>query len=364
MKTVSKISVIIPVYNVEKYLRQCLDSIVNQTYRDLEIIIIDDGSPDKCGEICDEYAARDKRIKLVHQENKGLSAARNEGIRRATGKWLTFVDSDDWLETDYFQKMIPLLEKAQPDVLCAGGVYMEEKRGTVIGRFFCEKCIWNGTDDRIFLIIKILTGRIGKRKNRKERFVRSAAAWDKICCTSFIKGRELYFDEKDQACEDLWYSLNVVSHARTIIGCDYIGYHYRFVESSITKGYNLEKPKILYVFCDKLEKVYGEIQNENIRNALNAYEINMLMSGLKCSCLHPSFSRPYSQIVNKINEIKTWPHFYHAIYSRGYQFLSFNQAFCKILLKLPSAWPFVIIYQIKQILNKGLTWFYEIRKRQ
>lgn len=95
------ISVIVPVYNVEPYLRKCLDSILAQTYRDLEILVIDDGSTDGSGEICDEYVEKDERIKVFHTENRGLSAARNLGIDNANGEWIGFVDSDDWVEQDF-----------------------------------------------------------------------------------------------------------------------------------------------------------------------------------------------------------------------------------------------------------------------
>lgn len=96
-----KISVIVPVYKVEDYLRACVDSLVAQCYENLEIILVDDGSPDRCGAICDEYAARDSRIQVIHQENAGLSAARNAGIKRATGEFLCFVDSDDTVHPRY-----------------------------------------------------------------------------------------------------------------------------------------------------------------------------------------------------------------------------------------------------------------------
>ncbi len=89
------VSVIIPVYNVEAYLKRCLDSVVNQTYRNLQIILVDDGSPDNCGVICDQYAAKDKRITVIHQENGGLSVARNADIKLIKGDYTTFIDSDD-----------------------------------------------------------------------------------------------------------------------------------------------------------------------------------------------------------------------------------------------------------------------------
>lgn len=101
-----QISVIVPIYNVEPYLRKCLDSIVGQTYENLEIILVDDGSPDHCGAICDEYAARDSRITVIHQENGGVAAARNAGLRAASGDWLGWVDPDDSIEPDMYEYLL------------------------------------------------------------------------------------------------------------------------------------------------------------------------------------------------------------------------------------------------------------------
>ena len=114
------ISVIVPVYKVESYLRQCIDSILNQTYRNLEILLIDDGSPDKCGEICEEYARLDSRIRIFHTGNKGLSAARNLGLREAKGEYIGFVDSDDWLESDMYEFLLRRLEETGTNISACG----------------------------------------------------------------------------------------------------------------------------------------------------------------------------------------------------------------------------------------------------
>ena len=100
-----KVSVIVPVYKVEEYIDVCINSIINQSYKNLEIILIDDGSPDKCGKICDNYCKIDNRIKVIHQENGGLSSARNAGILKATGDYLVFIDSDDYVNPLYIEKL-------------------------------------------------------------------------------------------------------------------------------------------------------------------------------------------------------------------------------------------------------------------
>ena len=104
-------SIIIPVYNVEKYLHQCVKSVLNQTFEELEIILVDDGSPDGCPKICDEFAKKDPRAKVIHQANAGLSAARNAGLKVATGTYITFVDSDDYIAPDYISYLFSLITR-------------------------------------------------------------------------------------------------------------------------------------------------------------------------------------------------------------------------------------------------------------
>lgn len=112
------ISIIVPVYNVEKYLVQCLNSICNQTYKNLQIILVDDGSEDLSGKICDEYQEKDKRIHVIHKKNEGLSEARNVGVQMAMGKYVGFVDSDDWIELDMYEILWKWLKKQIQIVLC------------------------------------------------------------------------------------------------------------------------------------------------------------------------------------------------------------------------------------------------------
>jgi len=113
------ISVIVPVYNVEPYLRKCVDSILDQTFQDMEVILIDDGSPDRCGEICEEYAGRDSRVRAVHTQNRGLSAARNLGLKEARGGYIGFVDPDDWIEPRMYELLMKrLLETAADICVC------------------------------------------------------------------------------------------------------------------------------------------------------------------------------------------------------------------------------------------------------
>ena len=115
-----KISVIVPIYNVEKYLKKCLDSIIYQSLKDIEIIMVDDGSTDSCSQICDYYSSLDERIKVVHKENQGLGLARNTGLDIAKGKYVTFIDSDDYISIDYLKKVYNVAEENKADVVYSG----------------------------------------------------------------------------------------------------------------------------------------------------------------------------------------------------------------------------------------------------
>lgn len=152
MKEESLISVIIPIYDVEPYLRNCLDSVVGQTYRNLEIICVDDGSPDGCGAICDEYAAKDNRIRVIHKENGGLSSARNAGIEIAHGDFVSFIDSDDRVDPDMVEYLYRLLEKYDADIsVCLTTVYGKQQwkpyelaKEEIIGSKECtERLLYN-----------------------------------------------------------------------------------------------------------------------------------------------------------------------------------------------------------------------------
>ncbi|MDR2790731.1 MAG: glycosyltransferase [Campylobacteraceae bacterium] len=130
------VSVIVPIYNVEVYLKKCVDSIINQTHKNLEIILVDDGSPDNCGKICDEYAAKDKRIRVIHKPNGGLGDARNAGLDIAKGEYIAFVDSDDYIAENAYEELINTAKKEAADIVISGFYYVKKS-----GIFLYEKSL-------------------------------------------------------------------------------------------------------------------------------------------------------------------------------------------------------------------------------
>ena len=141
-----KISIIVPVYKVEKYIEQCIESILNQTFKDFELILVDDGSPDKCPEICDKYALKDERIKVIHQKNRGLSAARNTGIDVSSGDYLCFIDSDDLIASEYCQQLYNLLENNDYDFSVCGMYRFRDEYESFPRVFNLESKVWNSNE--------------------------------------------------------------------------------------------------------------------------------------------------------------------------------------------------------------------------
>ena len=155
------ISVIVPIYNVEKFIKKCLDSIVNQTYKNLEIILVDDGSPDSCGKICDEYAQKDNRIKVIHKENGGLVSARNAGLEIATGDYISFIDPDDWIEKEMYEEMIKIAIEKNVDAVRCGHYRDDNETSEEHTCIFTENKLFNFKLDRDTLLDIFLSGKIG-----------------------------------------------------------------------------------------------------------------------------------------------------------------------------------------------------------
>ena len=149
----SKISIVVPVYKTEQYLRQCVASICEQTYANLEIILVDDGSPDNCGAICDKLATQDKRIKVIHKTNGGLSDARNAGLQAVTGDLVGFVDSDDTIEKIMYAEMLAYMEANQLDIVCCDAYIVRGKSKKVRARYE-ENKLFEGK----FVLREILNG--------------------------------------------------------------------------------------------------------------------------------------------------------------------------------------------------------------
>lgn len=207
-----KISVIIPVYNVEAFLPQCIDSILSQTYKDFELILIDDGSKDQSLEICRQYGLKDLRVKVIHQENSGVSVARNKGLSVATGTWVTFVDSDDWVDGTFLEDF-QVEKNSDADIICQGLKFIDHVTGTVkrerrFGKDWIEAPDTDG-------------------KMEKYDVLSYGVTVCKCFKKSVIEANDLRFDELIAYHEDHIFTLSFIFHAHRIATMDACGYNYR-----------------------------------------------------------------------------------------------------------------------------------------
>ncbi len=201
------ISVIVPVYKVEKYLDKCVSSIVNQTYENLEILLVDDGSPDCCGAMCDAWAEKDARIKVIHKENGGLSDARNAGLAVAKGELISFVDSDDWIEPDFISILVDVLKKTDSDIAACG-----------IDTFYEDEPVQPVTHQE--------TVECYEQKEALSRLIDDKlrqVVWNKLYKRSVIGS---IFFAKGKLHEDEFWSYQIIGNARAVGVTETIGYHY------------------------------------------------------------------------------------------------------------------------------------------
>lgn len=218
------VSVIIPVYKVEPYLRECLDSVINQTYRNLEIILVDDGSPDECPKICDEYAERDFRVKVIHKKNGGLSDARNKGIDLATGEYITFVDSDDVIHEIYVESLYENLKKTNSDISVCQSISFKDSQEIKDVEVSYERYVLSGND-----AVQDLYKRLCRIKKIKS-FGVSVTAWGKMFARKLFSNIRFPYGmlhEDDAVSPKVLYQSNSVCVISSRLYC------YRVTDNSI-----------------------------------------------------------------------------------------------------------------------------------
>lgn len=247
-----KISVIVPVYNVEKYIEQCLKSISNQTYKNFEVIVVDDGSKDFSGIICDKFSKLDYRIKVIHQSNQGLSGARNTGLKNATGDYITFIDSDDFIKNKMFEEMVLILKEKNADIIECGTIYCDEK-----GNYIKEN-----TKNKIEIYEKnnqmkelILNGNI------------TTMSWGKLYKKDLFKNFEFPLGKYH---EDVFTTYKLLHISKKTIVLNQGFYHYRQVNGSImNSNFNIKHLDSIKAVLERskfIEKYYPKYKKYDYAN--------------------------------------------------------------------------------------------------
>ena len=250
------ISVIVPIYNVEKYLRQCIDSIINQTYKDLEIILVDDGSPDGSPEICDEYAQKDSRIKVIHKENGGLIAARKTGVNASTGEYVTFVDGDDFISKRMYEFVNEKITEYSPDMVLTEFFWSLEKKDipseiTLFENYYDREAIEN--DIIPTMLYSGTFYQFGVYPN----------CWTKIVKRDLLLKNIKDVDERVRMGEDAAFTYGCIMESNSIAVVQEPLYYYRNLDTSMSNAYD-----------DKLADIWS-IPYEAIKNKANSLKIDI-----------------------------------------------------------------------------------------
>ncbi len=279
------VSIIVPVYKVpEQYLRKCIESTMTQTLKNIEILLVDDGSPDQCGKICDEYAEKDKRIQVLHKKNGGLSSARNYGCKAAHGKWIMFVDGDDWIEPDMCQTMYSVGEEKQVQlVMC--GIMKDYGKSAAEYKFYLEdgkvykdqECKWLQQQ------LLVYNGNI-------------AVAYSKLIDRKLLIDNQIFHDEVlRQGAEGLEFNLRLFEKLESATFINKPFYHYIYNENSISASHN-EANHEFVIKC--FEKIKAFIDTSDNKEMLKPWFDNRLLYVIVTTAIsgyfNPTNTEPYA----------------------------------------------------------------------
>lgn len=237
------LSIIVPIYNTEKYLGKCIDSILNQTYRDYELILVDDGSTDRSPAICDYYAGKDQRIKVIHKKNRGVMCARKAGLMVSCGEYISFVDSDDWMEPDFYSIFMNCCQSTQADIIVASG-YQEEK--------FCDGKVQNR---KVQIRLRQGTYHKWEIKPMLENDIIQPALWLKLFKRELISKNIGLIDNRVFLGEDRLCSYACMLDAESLVILSNYLYHYLRHKDSATHKHSEKSIQSAYYFAHNLKRI-------------------------------------------------------------------------------------------------------------
>ena len=271
------VSVVLPIYNVEKYLDRCVESVVNQTYPNLEILLVDDGSPDCCPEMCEAWARKDPRIKAIHKQNAGLGFARNTGIENASGEYICFIDSDDYIERNTVEMCVSRLTQDRTDLAIYGyqSVAPDGSCSSITAPH-CPKSIYRGPEvQEIFLpqLISPMKGNWGILMS----------SWCCLYSMERIRSSKFRFvSEREIISEDVYSLLKFYKHVRSVSVLSEVFYDYCVNETSLTHTYRKDRyEKIRYFYQESLKLVEELGYNHEVEHAMQGPFLNNTIAALK-----------------------------------------------------------------------------------
>jgi glycosyltransferase involved in cell wall biosynthesis len=243
-----KVSIVVPVYNVEKYLEECVESLRNQTLQDIEIILVDDESPDNCPVMCDHYAEMDSRIKVVHKKNGGLGFARNSGLEVATGEYVAFTDSDDYEEPETYETLTKIAEEGECDVVYYS---FSNRYMSLVG-----ERIYEGTEQVRELMLNIIAN---PPEGALDRNMQVSSCLGLYRRDILEKNHIRFHSERELISEDLIFNIDGLDKARKIAVTNHKLYYYRITNNSLTQKVRIDRHKKNKLFYQYLNKRFEDM---------------------------------------------------------------------------------------------------------
>lgn len=351
-------SIIIPVYNTKKeYLDTCIESLLSQSFGDFEIIMVDDGSKEECASLLDSYAAADARIRVIHKQNQGVSAARNQGVRESLGKWIQFVDADDWLETQACQKLSEYLESEPCDILFFNHI-KEYASKTVKSEFgFEHKTSFKMEDANTK---EMLYRRVMQPPKTKEgSFTAFYYSWDKVFNRAFLTDNMLEYPVGIPQSEDKVFVLRCLEKAKNLFHVEDGLYHYRILNTSACRRYSettdADRSRLADMLFDIAERMDRELQTLKgdpeycgITEACRYFIFGILTNVLLQKFYHPDCPLDRKTKRAEVRKLLHREPFYSALRKCKYSKLSYEAKLKKLLLSLGWASLFCKIFTFYQ----------------
>lgn len=326
------LSVIVPIYKIqEDYLRHCLDSLLNQNRDLFELILIDDGSPDNCGKICDEYRNRYDNICVVHQENQGVSEARNQGIIRTKTEWMSFIDPDDWVEDDYIEKLSAIHNQALKADIVMFDYYREYEMSSTNDWLFPENK--NLTESEVESIRLSLFHRM--KLNPECGDYEIGTIWNKMYRTEFIKRSKVLFIKEARKGQDTLFNARLFQMTDCVCYEHKALYRYRCSTFSITNRANKNIEKYIEVVLNEFKKIMADFQlGDRYEKLYNAHTVTRLYSILKLHYFNKEVGYSYHDAKKGISDLLNREPYYSSLLNVDYRYLSYEQKLFVALLRM------------------------------
>lgn len=349
-----KVSIIVPVYNAEDYLENCINSMLHQTYSDIEIVLINDGSTDSSSKIIDRYAKKDKRLKSIHIKNSGVSTARNIGLQNATGNWIVFVDSDDWIEPNMISFSVNKALETKADIVM--WTYFKNYANEELALSLLPGGDQEITANKDLFHLKAIYQMYGEDKVRES--VSSGTVWCKLYKKSLIEDNNLEFKVGLTRAQDTVFSLNAFEQANKIVYYDKSLYHYRITTTSTTSGTRfIENTKAPFdmLLDEFLSFVRMKNGDERYSEAFNGRTIQVIMWHLKHNYFHSQFRGSIFRKKREVRRLIEKEPYKTALEEANYNLLPKKEKLMAKMLKYKLIIGFYVIYKAHQYLEKRRT---------